>query len=113
MFGEALTEPVIGSPGEGSADTYLSAGRFNTRQEAENLNLYIKTKFLRALLGVKKVTHHCSPSVWEMIPLQDFTSASDIDWSRSVAEIDRQLYKKYGLKDEEVEFIETHVKEMD
>ena len=47
-----------------------------------------------------------------MIPIQDFTPASDIDWSKSVAEIDRQLYAKYGLDEKEVEFIETHVKEM-
>ena len=47
-----------------------------------------------------------------MIPLQDFTPASDIDWSKSIHEIDLQLYKKYGLSDEEINFIETHVKEM-
>ena len=75
--------------------------------------LYIKTKFFRALLGVKKVTQHCPPSVWSMIPLQDFTSTSDIDWSKSIAEIDRQLYKKYGLIPDEIKFIETHVKEME
>ena len=47
------------------------------------------------------------------VPLQDFTSDSDIDWSQSVADIDRQLYAKYGLDDEEIQFIESHVKEMD
>lgn len=47
-----------------------------------------------------------------MIPLQDFTPASDIDWFQSIPDIDRQLYKKYNLDDAEVEFIETHVKEM-
>ncbi len=46
------------------------------------------------------------------VPLQDFTSASDIDWSKSVPEIDQQFYKKYSLSPEEIEFIETHVKEM-
>lgn len=74
---------------------------------------YIKTKFFRALLGVKKVTQHCPPSVWSMIPLQDFTENSDIDWSKPIAEIDRQLYKKYSLTLDEIRFIETHVKEMD
>lgn len=47
-----------------------------------------------------------------MIPLQDFTDKSDIDWSKSISEIDQQLYKKYGLVDDETEFIESHVKEM-
>ena len=74
---------------------------------------YFKTKFFRAMLGVKKVTHHCPPTVWKMIPLQDFTSQSDIDWSKSIPEIDKQLYDKYSLSPEEIEFIETHVKEME
>ena len=47
-----------------------------------------------------------------MIPLQDFTPNSDIDWSQSIADTDRQLYAKYGLDEQEIEFIETHVKEM-
>ena len=62
--------------------------------------------------GVKKVTQHCPPKVWAMIPLQDFTSASDIDWSKSVHEIDLQFYRKYGLDEKEINFIESHVKEM-
>ena len=111
-FGETLTEPIIGFPGDGSADTYLSAGLFNSQKEAETLFTYMKTKFFRAMLGVKKVTQHCPPPVWEMIPLQDFTDKSDIDWSKSVKEIDQQLYKKYDLSDEEIDFIENHVKEM-
>ena len=47
-----------------------------------------------------------------MIPLQDFTDSSDIDWSVPIANIDKQLYKKYNLSDEEINFIETKVKEM-
>ena len=50
--------------------------------------------------------------VWKYVPLQDFTSDSDIDWSKSVHEIDLQLYQKYGLSEDEIDFIETHVKEM-
>ena len=46
-------------------------------------------------------------------PLQDFTENSDIDWSKSISEIDQQLYKKYNLTEEEIAFIETHVREMD
>lgn len=111
-YGETLTEPTIGSPQEGATDTFLSAGQFVSKNEPENLTKYIKTKFFRALLGIKKVTQHCPPSVWQMIPLQDFTSNSDIDWSKSVHEIDFQLYRKYGLDENEINFIETHVKEM-
>lgn len=111
-FGEALTEPTVGVPGDGSADTFLNAGKFDTEAEAHNLYTYFKTKFFRTLLGVKKVTQHCPPTVWKLIPLQNFASSSDIDWSKSVHEIDLQLYRKYGLDDNEIDFIETHVEEM-
>jgi hypothetical protein len=54
-----------------------------------------------------------NPDVWKYVPLQDFTPHSDIDWSQSIHDIDQQLYKKYGLTPEEIDFIETHVKEME
>lgn len=50
---------------------------------------------------------------FQFVPLQDFTPASDIDWTQSVADIDRQLYRKYGLSDEEVAFIEKMIKPME
>ena len=111
-FGEVISEPVIADPKTGSTETFMSLGKFTTIQEAQNLLKYIKTKFSRSLLGVIKVTQDVSPSKWKYVPLQDFTDNSDIDWSKSVHEIDLQLYKKYGLSDEEITFIETHVKEM-
>ena len=64
------------------------------------------------MLGVLKATQNGSKPVFKMIPLQDFTPSSDIDWSASIAEIDRQLYRKYNLSEEEIAFIENHVKEM-
>ena len=73
---------------------------------------YIKTKFTRAMLGTLKVTQDNPRETWQNVPLQDFTSQSDINWSKSIPEIDAQLYKKYGLSAEEVEFIEKNVKEM-
>lgn len=111
-YGETLSDPIIGFPGVGSADTFLNAGPFETEQEPANLIRYYKTKFFRALLGVRKVTQHCPAPVWNTIPLQDFTPLSDIDWSKSIPEIDQQLYAKYGLDADEIEFIEEHVKEM-
>jgi hypothetical protein len=65
------------------------------------------------MLGVLKVTQDNPKSVWKNVPLQDFTKKSDIDWSKSISEIDRQLYKKYGLSNHEINFIETRVKAMD
>ena len=74
---------------------------------------YIKSKFVRVLLGVLKITQDNNLGTWKYVPWQDFTSSSDIDWSQSIADIDKQLYKKYNLTPEEIDFIETHVKEME
>ena len=111
-FGEALSTPVIGAPSIGHTDTFLSIGHFTNEAEAHACLQYIKTKFARTLLGILKATQHNPPSTWKYVPLQDFTASSDIDWSQSVADIDRQLYAKYGLDEKEISFIESHVKEM-
>ncbi len=113
IFGEILSSPLIAKPMDGATDTFISLGMFKTEGEAEALLNYIKSKFLRALLSVKKVTQDNPKAVWKIIPLQNFTDFSDIDWSASIADIDKQLYKKYKLSDEEINFIETKVKEMD
>ncbi len=111
-LGETMAPSVVGLPGEATTDTFLSVGLFDTEIEAENLYKYIKCKFTRALLSILKITQANTSQKWLKVPLQDFTPASDIDWSKSIHEIDLQLYKKYGLSDEEINFIETHVKEM-
>ena len=109
---DQFSSPIITTPGVGVTDTFISIGTFNNLIEAENLLKYIKSKFLRALLGVKKATQHNPKDTWEFVPLQDFTENSDIDWSKSVAEIDQQLYKKYNLSEEEIAFIESMIKPM-
>lgn len=111
-LGEVLSTPLIGEPLIGYTRTFISIGRCQTEAEAQNLLKYIKSKFCRVMLGILKITQHNDPEKWKYVPLQDFTPSSDIDWSKSVAEIDRQLYAKYGLSDEEINFIESHVKEM-
>ena len=90
----------------------MSIGLLNTEEEAEGLLKYIKTKFARALLGVLKITQHNSNECWRYVPAQDFSEKSDIDWTKSVHEIDLQLYRKYGLSVEEINYIEENVKEM-
>lgn len=117
-IGETLSTPLIGSPLIGSpligyTRTFIGIGSFDTRQEAENCMKYVKSKFARTMLGVLKITQDNNPAKWKYVPLQDFTNHSDIDWSKSIPEIDQQLYRKYGLSDEEINFIETHVKEME
>lgn len=64
-------------------------------------------------MGILKITQDLNADKWKYVPIQDFTSKSDIDWSKSIHEIDLQLYRKYGLSAEEVAFIETNVKEME
>ena len=111
-YGEALTPAIIGLPNVGHTQSFFSIGNFETFKEAENVQKYTKTKFARALLGIKKVTQENTAKVWEHVPLQDFTPNSDIDWSKSITEIDEQLFDKYGLNEEERNFIRTKVKEM-
>lgn len=112
-IGEVLSTPLIGEPLIGYTQSFLGVGSFSTEAEALSCMKYIKSKFVRALLGILKITQDNPPEKWKFVPLQDFTSNSDIDWTQSVADIDRQLYAKYGLDDEEIQFIESHVKEMD
>ena len=112
-LGEVLSTPLIGYPLIGHTESFISIGSFETEAEAEATIKYVKSKFARCMLGVLKATQHNPPEKWAYIPLQDFTPASDIDWSKSIPEIDQQLYAKYGLDESEIEFIESHVKEMD
>ena len=107
-----IAEPFILEPGIGYTQSFIGIGAFATKLEAASVLKYLKSKFARCLLGILKITQDNPPERWRFVPLQDFTPASDIDWSRSIPEIDRQLYAKYGLDEAEVAFIESHVKEM-
>lgn len=111
-IGEVLSTPLIGQPLIGHTQTFISIGSFDAEGEANACLKYVKTKFARTLLGIKKVTQHNPRGTWGYVPLQDFTEKSDIDWTQTVRDIDRQLYRKYGLDEKEIAFIESHVKEM-
>lgn len=111
-FGERLPEMTIAPPEMGHTQSFVSLGAFETQEETESLIKYLKTKFARTMLGLNKVTQDVTARVFERVPSQNFTSFSDIDWSKSVADIDRQLYGKYRLTEAEVAFIESHVEEM-
>lgn len=112
-IGEVLTTPLIGEPLIGGTQTFITIGKFESVQEAIAALKYIKTKFARAMLGTLKVTQDNKKRTWKNVPLQDFTSNSDIDWSKSIHDIDQQLYEKYDLNKEEINFIEAKVREMD
>jgi hypothetical protein len=111
-FGETLPPPLVLEPGVAVTGTFITVGAFDKESEAQACVKYIKSKFTRALLGVLKVTQDNMARVWKHVPLQDFTSKSDIDWSRTIQEIDQQLFAKYKLDSGEIAFIESHVKAM-
>lgn len=112
-IGEVLSTPLIGEPLIGYTQSFISFGKFTNRNDAENCMKYLKSKFSRILLGSLKITQDNNRDTWANVPMQDFTSTSDIDWSQSIPEIDQQLYAKYGLSQEEINFIEEKVKAMD
>jgi hypothetical protein len=107
-----IGEPLIERPGEGYTRTFIGIGAFETEDEAANCSKYALTTFARLMIGISKTTQMINRDVWRYVPLQDFTPSSDIDWSKSIAEIDEQLFDKYGLDDKERVFIRTKVKEM-
>ena len=112
-LGEVLSTPLIGEPLIGYTQTFISIGEFDLRCDAENALKYVKSKFARVMLGILKITQNGKKETWKHVPIQDFTNNSDIDWSKSIHEIDLQLYKKYGLDETEINFIETNVKSME
>ena len=112
-IGEVIPTPILGTPIQISTETYLRIGKFKTQEEAEAMLKYLKSKFFRALVGILKITQDAPNRVYSFVPIQNFTNNSDIDWSQSIARIDQQLYKKYGLSEKEIAFIEEKVKEME
>lgn len=120
LFGKAYmttstTPPALiyAEPNTACSETFLQIGPFDAKTEQQNCGKYIHTKFFRALLFFNRSSMNISNTTFALIPLQDFTDKSDIDWSKSVAEIDQQLYKKYNLDDSEIAFIESMIKPME
>lgn len=111
-LGETLSTPLIGTPLVGYTQSFIGIGKFNQKVDCQNAFKYIKSKFCRVMLGTLKVTQDNNKGTWKNVPMQDFTDKSDIDWTKSIPEIDQQLYKKYNLSDDEIAFIEKNVKEM-
>lgn len=111
-FGESLSSPFVAAPFHAQNTTFLSIGKFDSIFEAEACLKYIKTKFVRCMLGILKVTQDNPKSVWLKVPLQNFTQQSDINWDLSIPELDAALYQKYNLTQDEIDFIESNVSAM-
>ena len=105
----------IGEPDSVCTETYIYAGlNMNlSKSSAQNLQKYLKTKFARFMLSIAKISQHGTAKTYKFVPVQDFANNSDIDWSKSITEIDKQLYTKYGLSEEEIIHIESMIKPME
>lgn len=112
VLGEALSTPIVVGPGVGHTQTFISIGSFKNEEEAKNALKYIKTKFVRIMLGILKITQDNPPAKWKYVPIQDFSNNSDIDWDLNISEIDEYLFKKYKLDNDEINFINNHSREM-
>ena len=106
-----IGKAVIGDKETICTETFLAIGPFSSKQECINIVKYAETKFFRIMVGIRK-NKNMTRDTYKFVPLQDFTSQSDIDWSVSIPEIDEQLYEKYGLSDDEIAFIEKMIKPM-
>lgn len=104
----------IGEPGSICTESYIAMGmELNlTKIMAINLTKYLKTKFLRFLHGIAKSSQDATAKTYQFVPLQDFSDKSDIDWSKSIAEIDQQLYAKYKFSKDEIDYVESKIKPM-
>lgn len=115
--GESFPHQIIGIPEIASVDSACSQSylyvAFGTKTEVENFAKYLHTKFFRVLVSASKVSQHAMSKVYRFVPVENFTAYSDIDWSKSIPEIDTQLYVKYGLTAEEIDFIESMIKPME
>lgn len=111
-IGEVPSTPVLSTPGQLCTETFLEIGPFDTEEEAANVIKYIRTKFFRCLVGIQKQTQHTTQKVYRFVPIQDFTSCSNISWSKDIDLIDNQLFAKYGFNTEEINFIKSNIQEM-
>lgn len=100
---QIINKPFLGGPNTCCTETYLVIGPFDNKIEAENVLSYIKTKFFRFLVLLKKNTQHAASKVYSLVPLQDFSE----QWT------DEKLYKKYGLTDDEIAFIDSMIRPME
>lgn len=98
-----LSKPIIAEPGTACTETYLVAGRFDSQDEAANYARYLRTRFVRFLVSLRKATQHANRDVYSFVP----DLPTDQEWT------DATLYKRYGLTEAEIAFIESQVAEHD
>lgn len=100
---EDWLKPILSEPNSICTETYIILGSYDNKNLAQNLISYTQTKFFHFMLTLKKVTQDATSKVYSCIPLQDFNE----EWT------DEKLYKKYGLTQEEIDFIESMIRPME
>lgn len=98
-----VSAPIVSEPNSVCTETYLVIKAVPSREQAENLVLYIKTRFFRFMMSIVKISQNISRKSYQFVPLQDFSQP----WT------DEMLYKKYGLTTEEISFIESMIRPME
>ena len=101
--GKVIGSITEGEPGVICSGTYLMVGPFSSKEEMKNAKSYMVTKFFRALVAINKISQNASYKVYETVPMQDFSKP----WT------DEELYAKYNLTQEEIDFIESMIKPME
>ena len=117
QLGNPIPAKIIGKAELGDknticTETFLAIAPFKSQLEAKNTIKYMETKFFRFMVGMRKLKN-MTRDTYQFVPVQNFSSSSSIDWNKSIHEIDLQLYKKYGLTREEIDFIETMIRPME
>lgn len=102
IMGEKFSDPIFAKPGELCTETFVTIGGFNSENEMINAWSYMKTKFFRALVATRKQDQNAAQSIYLYVPIQDFSKP----WT------DEELFKKYKLDDEDIDFINNNIQEM-
>lgn len=104
-----IGKPYIGEPYSCCTDSLIPIGKFDNIDEAINLQSYLKTRFVRFMISILKVSQNVSQNVYQFVPMQNFKNNSDINWKTGLDDLDEQLYKKYNFTDEQINWIMSKV----
>lgn len=108
---KVLGYPEFGPKNSVCSQSYLYSA-FGTKKEAENFIKYIKTKFFRSIVSSIKITQSAPSKTYKFVPLENTSSKSDINWDKTIEEIDIQLFKKYKLSKDEIRYIDKKISYM-